>query len=137
MKVEIKNRFTGSIIISGDYESLKNCLEHNRGANLRGANLGDAYLGGANLRGAYLGDADLGGAKGYVNSHDIFQEAVRRQPVSTFNDTEWAAIAQIVIHCLCWDSIKKRFTDEMPHIFETLANEGFTEWLEYWNSEVK
>ena len=117
MKVEIKNRFTGSIIISGDYESLKNCLEHNRGA--------------------YLGDADLGGAKGYVNSHDIFQEAVRRQPVSTFNDTEWAAIAQIVIHCLCWDSIKKRFTDEMPHIFETLANEGFTEWLEYWNSEVK
>jgi uncharacterized protein YjbI with pentapeptide repeats len=32
------------------------------GANLRDANLGGANLGGADLRDAYLGDADLGGA---------------------------------------------------------------------------
>uniref|UniRef100_A0A6M3JAG2 Pentapeptide repeat-containing protein n=2 Tax=viral metagenome TaxID=1070528 RepID=A0A6M3JAG2_9ZZZZ len=181
MKVEIKNRFTGSIIISGDYDSIKDCLEKNRGAdlrdanlrgadlrdanlrgadlgyadlggaNLRGADLGradlrDAYLGGAdlrdaNLRGAYLGDANLRGAylrgaEGYVNSHEVFQEIVRRQSVSVFSEAEWSAIAQITIHRLCWDSIKKRFPAVMFHIFEILALAGFDEWLEYW-SKIK
>ena len=92
MKVEIKNRWNGEIILSGEYENIKECLERNRaaylgdadlegadleGANLRGADLRGAYLGdaylrgadlrgadleGANLRGAYLGDAYLRGA---------------------------------------------------------------------------
>jgi hypothetical protein len=67
MKVEIKHRTTGAIIVSGDYASVKDCLEKNRGADLRGAylggaDLGDAYLGGADLRGADLGGADLRGA---------------------------------------------------------------------------
>ena len=71
MKIEIRNRYTGSIIISGDYESVRECLKKNtgayltdadlRGANLRGANLGDANLGDADLR-----DADLRGAKNMV-----------------------------------------------------------------------
>ena len=70
--IEVKNRFTGNVIVSGKYESIKNCLEKNRGANLRDADLGDADLrgadlrgadlGGAYLRGAYLGDANLGDA---------------------------------------------------------------------------
>jgi len=89
---------------------------------LRGADLGGAYL-----RGAHFEDA-----KNYKDSHDIFQEAVRREPVSVFVDTEWSAIAQIIVHRLCWNSIKKRFSDVMPHIFEVLANDGFSEWLEYW-----
>jgi len=63
----------------------------------------------------------------------MFREAVRRQAVSVFVDAEWSAIAQIIIHSLCWDSIKKRFPAVMPHIFEVLANDGFGEWLEYWN----
>ena len=74
MKIEIKNRLNDQIILCGEYESIKDCLEKNRGANLqdanlRGANLQDAYLQGANLRGAnlrdaYLQDAYLRGANG-------------------------------------------------------------------------
>ena len=185
-KVKIKHRFTGALIISGEYESVKRCLEKNKGANLEGADLGGAYLrganlGGANLGGAYLrganlgganlGGADLGGAnlegaylrgaylrganlegaylggaylegaylrgaKGYVDSHDIFVEAVQRQEVEIFVDIEWAAIGQITIHRLCWDSIKKRFADVMPHIFEVLAEAGFDEWQKHWNTLV-
>ena len=188
MNIEIKNRFTGSIIISGEYENMKDCLQKNRGANLigayliganliganligaylrgadlggadlggayligadlgganlidanlRGADLGGADLRGANLIGAYLRGADLGGAdlrgaKGYVDSHDIFIEAVRMQKVSLFVQAEWVAIAQIAIHRLCWDSIKNRFSKVMPSIFKKLAKAGFNEWLEYWN----
>jgi len=68
-KIEIKNRFSGKVIVCGKYENVKECLEKNRdaylgGADLRGAYLGgaylrDAYLRGAYLRGAYLGGADL------------------------------------------------------------------------------
>ena len=53
MKIEIKNRYTNAIILCGEYESVKDCLEKNRGA----------YLEGAYLRGANLGGANLGGAK--------------------------------------------------------------------------
>lgn len=73
------------------------------------------------------------GAKGYVNSHDMFQEVVSRQQVTVFVEAEWSAIAQITIHRLCWDSIKKRLFNVMPHIFEVLAQAGFREWLEYFN----
>jgi hypothetical protein len=69
MKIEIKNRNNGDIIIAGKYDSIKDCLEKNtdanligadlRGANLRDANLIDANLIDANLRGANLIDANL------------------------------------------------------------------------------
>ena len=62
MKIEIKNRFNGNIIIVGEYASVKDALEKNRGANLRGANLYGANLYGADLRGADLYGADLYGA---------------------------------------------------------------------------
>ena len=52
MKIKIKDRYTEKIILCGEYESIKNCIEKNRGANL-----GDANLEGANLEGAYLGGA--------------------------------------------------------------------------------
>jgi len=80
-----------------------------------------------------LRGADLRGANNYRDSHDIFQEVVRRQEVSVFGEAEWSAIAQITIHRLCWGSIEKRFSDVMLHIFKVLANDGFGEWLEYWN----
>ena len=59
MKVEIKNRFSGEIILCGKYESIKDCLEKNRGADLRGANLCEANLYGANLYEANLYGANL------------------------------------------------------------------------------
>ena len=74
MKIKIVSRWdSGKVILCGDYESVKDCLEKNKGADLRGANLGGAdlrgaYLRGADLRGAdlrdvYLRCADLSGAK--------------------------------------------------------------------------
>jgi hypothetical protein len=75
MKKEIKivSRFDSEeIIVCGKYESVKDCLEKNRdadlggtdlsGADLSGANLGGADLSGADLRGAYLSGAYLSGA---------------------------------------------------------------------------
>jgi hypothetical protein len=62
MNIEIKNIFNNNIILVGEYESKKDALEKNRGANLRGADLRGAYLIGANLRGADLRDANLIGA---------------------------------------------------------------------------
>jgi len=46
MKIEIKNRWNGNIIITGEYESIKDALQKNTGADLR--------------------DADLIGAKGII-----------------------------------------------------------------------
>ena len=79
MKVEIKSRWNGAVLCSGEHESLKEAVEavakagadlcgadlcgaDLRGADLRGANLRDANLRDADLRGANLRDADLGGA---------------------------------------------------------------------------
>jgi len=44
MNIEIKNRFTGNIIIAGEYGSIRDALEKNRGADLRGANLRGANM---------------------------------------------------------------------------------------------
>jgi hypothetical protein len=71
IKIEIKNRFTGSIIF--EYTKENNTIKETllealkqganlRGANLEGANLEGANLGYANLRGANLEDANLEGA---------------------------------------------------------------------------
>ena len=72
-KIKIVSRWDSSrVILHGTYENIKDCLEKNRGTNLRctdlrgadlrGADLGGADLGGANLWGANLGGADLRGA---------------------------------------------------------------------------
>jgi hypothetical protein len=66
IKIEIKNRWTGSIIF--EYSKENNTIKETlleavkSGANLRGADLSGAYLRDANLRGADLRDADLRGA---------------------------------------------------------------------------
>ena len=61
-KIEIENRFTGSIILSGKYESIRDALEKNPGANLFGADLPRANLSGADFTGADLTRANLFGA---------------------------------------------------------------------------
>ena len=136
--IEIKNRFTGEIIIAGKYTSIKDCLEKNRGVYLRGADLRGAYLRGADLRGAYLEGvylrgadlegADLGGAKEYKNSHDFFAELTRRHSVKDFTQEEWAIIGQICILRLCWGTITKDYKG-VKSIFEKLAKDGFDEFL--------
>jgi len=69
MNIEIKNRFTGSILFECEALNIKIALElavkdgaYLRGAYLGGANLDGAYLGGAYLGGAYLRGANLRGA---------------------------------------------------------------------------
>ena len=59
MQIEIKNRWNNNIIIAGEYESIKDALQKNRGADLRGADLRVANLRVANLYGADLRGADL------------------------------------------------------------------------------
>jgi hypothetical protein len=64
VNVNIFNRFTGAIIITGKYDSTKDAVEINR-ANLSRANLSGANLYGANLSRADLSRADLYGANLY------------------------------------------------------------------------
>ena len=102
MKIEIKHRFTGAVLLEREAEgnTIKLTVEaavsvganlrgaNLRGANLRGANLDGAnlrdanlrdanldgaYLGGANLRDAYLGGANLGNKEKLVGERPIFQ----------------------------------------------------------------
>ena len=64
MLIEIKNRFTGSIIFTHEAASWKLAVEFaiESNADLGGADLRGANLYGADLRGADLGGADLRGA---------------------------------------------------------------------------
>jgi len=106
-----------------------------RGTDLRCADLQGTDLRGTDLRGAYLRGtdlrcADLQGAKGYLDSHDFFQEVVRQQKIDTFTQKEWSIIGQIIIHKLCWDTIKKRFNKSAMGIFKKLSKVGFGEWEE-------
>ena len=72
MEIEIKNRWNGNVIISGEYEDIKDALQKNSGVDLRGANfngvnlsrvdLSEANLYGATLIGANLSWANFIGA---------------------------------------------------------------------------
>ena len=62
-EIKIVSRYDeNKVILCGQYESINDCLEKNRGANLEGANLEGANLEGANLWGANLWGAYLRGA---------------------------------------------------------------------------
>ena len=127
MEIKIVSRFDeNKIILCGEYESIKDCLEKNRGANLEGANLEGAYLRGANLR----------GAKNYVNTHDFWIEIIKRQPLETFTEKEWAIIGQIITHRLCWNSILKRYGKKIMPIFKKQAKFGFDEWEKYYQEKL-
>jgi len=98
------------------------------GAELYGANLSGADLYGADLSGTKLSGADLSGAELYSNSHDIFAELIRRNH-TLFTSAEWAAIGQIVILRICWDTIIKRHKKPAMSIFKKLEKIGFGEYL--------
>ena len=153
-EIKIVSRWdSNKVLLCGQYESVKDCLVKNKnadlsganlsradlsGANLSGANLSranlsraylyGAYLYGANLSGANLSRADLSGAQNYLSSHDFFQEIVKRQDSKTFTSKEWVCIGQIIVHRLCWSSIKKRFNKGAVGVFKKLAKVGFDEW---------
>ncbi len=64
MEQEIKDRWDGKILFSGEFNTLKAALQEavKSRAYLSGADLSRAYLSGADLSGAYLSGADLSGA---------------------------------------------------------------------------
>ena len=115
MEISIRNRWDNKIIVSGKYESIKECLEKNRGADLGGA---------------YLRGADLEGAKRYSESHVFAQEIIKRQEIKTFTDKEWSIIGQIIIRKICWGKIKKDFGKDMIPILKKLEKAGFKEYIE-------
>ena len=122
-EIKIVSRWDSEkVLICGKYESIKDCLEKNRGADLEGAD----------LRGA-----DLEGAKEYKASHSFFQEVIRRQKIDTFTNPEWIIIGQIIVHILCWDSIKKRYAKKAMPIFKKLSKAGFQEWEEKYKELLK
>ena len=87
MTIEIKNRFSGKIIIAGEYANIREAVlaAKKSGANLRsadlsGANLRSADLSGANLRSADLSGADLYGAD--LRSADLYGANLRSADLS-------------------------------------------------------
>jgi len=74
--IEIINRFSGDIIISGKYSNIRVLLENNRGADLRGADLRETNLWKANLWGANLRESDLRGADLWET--DLWESDLRR-----------------------------------------------------------
>ena len=147
MEIEIKNRFNRSILLCGEYKSIKDCLERNtgayltsadlRGANLTGAdltsaNLISAYLTGANLTGAnltgaYLRGADLTGAD--LTDADYNGEKLTKEPIQITGLKYFVFITseQIKIGCELHKSGEwKKFTDK-----EILAMDG-KEALKWW-----
>ena len=85
MIIEIKHRWTGAVLWSGEAESVRDAVARAvsaranlaradlAGANLAGANLADAYLEGANLA-----DANLAGAKNVGETNG--SESVQSEP---------------------------------------------------------
>jgi len=97
--------------------------------NLSGADLSGSSLNWANLCGANLYRANLNGVSNYHESHEVFFELVRGQKTGIFTAEEWGIIGILVIHRLCWETIKKRFGKSILPIFRKVADAGFGEYL--------
>ena len=74
--IAIKNRWTGKIIFQSSKETIREAIIEKgdadlRDADLRNAYLSDAYLRGADLLNAYLSDAELNCAKFYGRGGSI------------------------------------------------------------------
>ena len=144
MKVELKKikivsrRDSSWVILHGTYENIKDCLEKNRGtdlrctdlrgADLRGADLGGANLGGADLGYANLGGANFGDARNYYLSHDFAIEIIHRQDIKIFTEKEWAIIGQVCVHRFCWGDIKKKYGKNIMPVFKKITKAGFGEY---------
>ena len=126
MKIEIKNRFNDKIILCGEYENIKDCLEKNRGADLRGA-----YLEGADLYGA-----DLRGAKNYSENREFFMQLVRNNLIK-FSVGQQEIASRIFALEFCWETIKKEYGKEMGSIFKILKDLGWGEYSDKWKEELK
>ena len=129
MKIEIKNRYTNKIILCGEYDSVKDCLEKNKNANLFGANLSGANLSRANLSGADLSGANLSGAD--MKDAYFYGEKLVKEPMQIIGLEYFILITleHIKIGCEChkvddW----KKFNDK--RIIEMDGEDGLKLWKE-------
>ena len=94
-QIKIVSRFdSGKVLLCGKYESIKDCLEKNKEANLSVANLSRANLSRANLPGANLSGANLSGA-------DLCGEKLTKTPLQILGFKYFVLILnrQIKIGC--------------------------------------
>ena len=124
MNIEIKNRFTGDIIVAGEYDSVRRAVTKHKadlcGANLCGADLSDANLYDANLRGANLYDADLSGADlcgADLCGANIDFSVLSFSCYSLKCKTDEKQRIQIMFHALSWMAHAESITDEEKAIY--------------------
>jgi len=136
MNIEIKNRYDEKIILCGEYESIKDCLEKNCGANLSrvdlfGANLSRADLSGANLSGANLSRVDLSGAN--LSRVEYNREKLDKIPIQVLGLKYQILITkeQIKIGCELHKSSEwEKFKDSRIKLMDKEA-------LEWWKANKK
>ena len=97
MKIEIKNKINGKIILCGEYESVADCINKNSSADLSYADLSYADLSSADLSSADLSSADLRSAdlssadlryadlsSADLRSADLFGEKIVKIPLMIY-----------------------------------------------------
>ena len=139
MNIEIKNRFTGDIIVAGEYDSVRRAVTKHKadlrgadlsradlrgadlsGADLRGADLRGADLCGADLSGADLCDADLSGADlsgADLRGADIDFSVLSFSCCSLTCKTDEKQRIQLMFHTLSWMAHSETITDEEKAIY--------------------
>ena len=134
MNIEIKNRFTGDIIVAGEYDSVRRAVTKHKadlcGANLCGADLSDANLYDANLRGANLYDADLSGADlcganlrganlrgANLRGANLDFSVLSFSCCSLACKTDEKQRIQLMFHALAWMANAESITDEEKAIY--------------------
>ena len=143
MKIEIKCRFSGSVLFTHEAEgnTLKLTVEAavQARANLDGANLDGAYLAGANLDGANLDGANLDGANldganlagAYLDGANLDGETLTKAPLSLLNLTWPVLITEGYMRIGCqrhthaeWDG----FTADEIERMESRAADFWNQW---------
>ena len=72
MLIEIRNWCNNKIILCGEYESIRDCLEKNRGANLSWANLSIPFS--VEINNIYYKSVNISNGKIYSPTHNILYE---------------------------------------------------------------
>jgi hypothetical protein len=151
-KIEIKNRFNGEVLLCGEYESIKDCLEKNTGTNLSGANLAGANLAWTNLSGANLSWTNLSGANlswanlswTNLSGANLCGEKLTKNPLQIIGLKYWVMILekQIKIGCEVHNAEEwEQFDDETISKMDSGALEWWKTYkpviLGLWKEHVK
>ena len=116
--IEIKSRWTGAVLYSGEHADVKGAIEAavKADANLSGAYLADADLSGANLSGANLSGANLSGAKVGVGDDEAalvgLRPIVQIGPIGSRSDwllVFWCGDAGVRISVGCQQQITEAY----------------------------